>query len=236
MGKPKRILIIEDEPAIRDGLENLFVFHGYDVATYNDGESGLQAALTLPSDLVILDLMLPLKDGFQVCQELRQKKPRLPIIMLTAKTSEDDIVNGLKLGADDYVPKPFSLRILLTRVENLIHRELRGNTLSKLVAGPWKVSEKNLEAINTKTGVKIELTSREVDILIFLSSGDRDSKSREELLSSVWGYRDASDVETRTVDIHIAKLRKKLELDPKDPKVVMTVRGRGYRLAGQDEN
>lgn len=229
------IIVIEDEPAIRDGLQNLFLFHGYRVSAYSDGPSGLRAALEESAQLVILDVMLPGKDGFQVCQEIRAAKPNLPIIMLTAKTSEDDIINGLKLGADDYIPKPFSLRILLTRVENLIRRETRGLEIELLKIGHWQVSGRNLEATHTKNGMKLELTSREIEILQFLASRNCDSKTREELLSTVWGYRDASDVETRTVDIHIAKLRKKLEDDPKNPKLITTVRGRGYRLVTNDE-
>lgn len=229
------ILVIEDEPAIRDGLQNLFLFHGYRVSSYSDGPAGLKAALEEPAQLVILDVMLPGKDGFQVCQEIRAAKPNLPIIMLTAKTSEDDIVNGLKLGADDYIPKPFSLRILLTRAENLIRRESRGLEIETLKIGHWRVSGRNLEATHIENKTKLELTSREIEILQFLASRNCDSKTREELLSNVWGYRDASDIETRTVDIHIAKLRKKLELDPKNPKFITTVRGRGYRLVTNDE-
>lgn len=229
------IIVIEDEPAIRDGLQNLFLFHGYRVSAFSDGPAGLKAALEEQAQLVILDVMLPGKDGFQVCQEIRAKKPSLPIIMLTAKTSEDDIVNGLKLGADDYIPKPFSLRILLTRVENLIRRAARDLEFEILAIGPWNISGRNLEAIRKEGKKRAELTTREIDILQFLASRDFDSKTREELLSNVWGYRDASDIETRTVDIHIAKLRKKLEDDPKDPKYIVTVRGRGYRLVNSNE-
>lgn len=233
MTSAKHILIVEDEPAIRDGLQNLFVFHGYKVSACPDGTTGLRSALENQVHLVILDVMLPGKDGFQVCHEIRKAKPRLPVIMLTAKTSEDDIVNGLKLGADDYIAKPFSLRILLTRVENLLNRDFRGNDIESLRLGSWLISEKNLEAKNIDDGRCIELTAREVEILQFLASDGFESKSREELLANVWGYRDASDIETRTVDIHIAKLRKKLEADAKDPKLILTVRGRGYRLMGE---
>lgn len=235
MTKSKHILIVEDEPAIRDGLQNLFAFHGYQVSVCLDGNSGLKSATQDPVDLVILDVMLPGKDGFQVCQEIREKKPRLPIIMLTARTSEDDIVNGLKLGADDYIPKPFSLRILLTRVENLLKRDSRGSEEKNLLAGPWKISGKNLTATHQFNGKSIELTPREVEILDFLASLNHDSKTREELLSQVWGYRDAADLETRTVDIHIAKLRKKLEIDAKAPEIILTIRGRGYRLVKAHE-
>lgn len=235
MTKRRHILIVEDEPAIRDGLQNLFVFHGYKVSVGLDGTSGLALALQNPVDLVVLDVMLPGKDGFEVCQAIRETKPRLPIIMLTAKTSEDDIVNGLKLGADDYIPKPFSLRILLTRVENLLQRDSRGADDKTLLAGPWKISGKNLTATHLGNGNSVELTSREVEILDFLASRDHDGKTREELLSQVWGYREAADLETRTVDIHIAKLRKKLENDAKNPQIILTVRGRGYRLVQNNE-
>ncbi|MBN8542621.1 MAG: response regulator transcription factor [Deltaproteobacteria bacterium] len=235
MANSKHILLIEDEPAIRDGLQNLFVFHGYRVSACPDGISGLSAALQETVHLVVLDVMLPGKDGFQVCQEIRAAKPNLPIVMLTAKTSEDDIINGLKLGADDYIPKPFSLRILLTKAESLIRRESRDLEAETLSIGPWLISGRNLEAYHTETKKKVELTSREIEILQFLFSRDCNSKTREELLSNVWGYRDASDIETRTVDIHIAKLRKKLESDPKNPTSILTVRGRGYRLVLKNE-
>lgn len=229
------IILVEDEPAIRNGLQNLFLFHGYRVSAFSDGPSGLKAALEEPAHLVILDVMLPGKNGFQVCQEIRANKPSLPIIMLTAKTSEDDIINGLKLGADDYIPKPFSLRILLTRVENLIRKESRGFETETFTIGRWQVSGRNLEAIHTTNSERLEFTVREIEILQFLASRGCDSKTREELLSNVWGYRDASDIETRTVDIHIAKLRKKIEVDPKNPKIIVTVRGRGYRLVINNE-
>ena len=235
MTNSKQIILIEDEPAIRDGLQNLFVFHGYQVSAFADGITGLAAALNNAVHLVVLDVMLPGKDGFQVCQEIRAAKPSLPIMMLTAKTSEDDIVNGLKLGADDYIPKPFSLRILLTKAESLIRRESRGLENEMFLVGNWQISGRNLEAIHLKNDKKVELTSREIEILQYLVSRGCDSKTREELLSNVWGYRDASDIETRTVDIHIAKLRKKLEPDPKNPIFILTVRGRGYRLVLNNE-
>jgi two-component system response regulator RegX3 len=235
MANSKHIILIEDEPAIRDGLQNLFVFHGYRVSAFSDGLTGLSAVLGENAHLVILDVMLPGKNGFQVCQEIRLAKPNLPIIMLTAKTSEDDIINGLKLGADDYIPKPFSLRILLTKAESLIRRESRGLENETLLVGNWQISGRNLEAIDIENGTKIELTTREIEILQFLVSRGGDSKTREELLSNVWGYRDASDIETRTVDIHIAKLRKKIERDPKNPTCILTVRGRGYRLVLKNE-
>jgi DNA-binding response OmpR family regulator len=235
MANSKHVILIEDEPAIRDGLQNLFVFHGYRVSAFSDGLTGLSAALGENAHLVILDVMLPGKNGFDVCQEIRLAKPTLPIIMLTAKTSEDDIINGLKLGADDYIPKPFSLRILLTKAESLIRRESRGLENETLLVGNWRISGRNLEAIDIENKTKVELTSREIEILQFLVSRGGDSKTREELLSNVWGYRDASDIETRTVDIHIAKLRKKIERDPKNPTCILTVRGRGYRLVQNNE-
>ncbi len=222
------ILVVEDEDAIRDGLADVFVYHGYDVTAVADGREGLERALSGAYHLIVLDLMLPSVDGFTICDEVRRKDRSQPIVMLTAKGDEDDIIRGLESGADDYVTKPFSVRELVARVEAVLRRS------QKLVADHEKVRWEGM-TVDPRTltaqvsGRTIELTRRETDILRYLIRNADRPVSRKELLGEVWGYRDP-DIETRTVDIHIAKLRRKIEEDPDAPRRIRTVRGEGYRI------
>ena len=227
--KSPRILIVEDEDPIRSGLKNLFIYHGFDVTDVGDGEAGLLAAQNNPFEIVILDVMLPKMNGFDVCEGIRRHSKKLPIIMLTAKTSEEDIVNGLSLGADDYVGKPFSVQELLLRVQAVLRRTqpLRSEKIcigGRLVIDPASLTA-NGDGIN-----ELIFTLREVELLQFLAQDDFRTKTREEILHQVWGYKEGPEYDTRTVDIHIAKLRKKIEPHPKSPEFIRTVRGRGYQL------
>ena len=209
MERKPRILVVEDEAAIRTGLADVLVFHGYDVDAVADGRDGLAKALSGRYDLLLLDVMLPGRDGFTICDEVRKVDRAQPIIMLTAKTSDEDIVNGLTLGADDYVAKPFAIAQLVLRVKAVLRRS----------------------RVGTETAARIALDGVDIDALNLLGRrGDETLASRAELLTRVWGYDRTVDIETRTVDIHIAKLRRKIEPDAKEPRNLVTVRGAGYRL------
>jgi DNA-binding response OmpR family regulator len=225
-----RILIVEDEAAIRDGLTDVLVYHGFAVDAVADGRDGLKKALSGRYDLILLDVMLPGRDGFSICDEIRKADRAQPIIMLTAKTSDEDIVNGLTLGADDYVAKPFSIAQLVLRVKAVLRRSRIGIELAKQIrlAGDVEIDTQNLSG--RRGGVDLTFTRREIEILQYLQSNAERPVSRAELLTRVWGYDRTAEIETRTVDIHIAKLRRKIEVDVKDPRNLITVRGAGYRL------
>jgi len=232
MQKKARLLIVEDEVAIREGLIDVFVYHGYDVDFSGDGTEGLQKALTGSFDLILLDVMLPGMNGFEICNQVREHDRDQAIIMLTAKSSDEDIIEGLTLGADDYVAKPFSIAQLLLRVQAVLRRT------RSIVEQGNKISLGNEVVIDTQnlSGLKgeetISFTRREIDILHYLQANSQRPVSRDELLNKVWGYAADADLETRTVDIHIAKLRRKIEANPSQPCYLVTVRGAGYRLDG----
>ncbi len=230
MDRKRRLLIVEDEEAIRSGLVDVFVFHGYDVKSTADGRDGLNQALAGGFDLILLDVMLPSMNGFDICNEIRQVDRDQPIIMLTAKVSDEDIVNGLKLGADDYIGKPFGVQELVLRVEAVLRRAKDATDLPETIAfaDGLKIDGRNL---NGRRGdVEISFTRREIEILRYLHAHAERPVSRDELLSEVWGYAKHLDIETRTVDIHVAKPRRKIESDPKSPSHLITVRGAGYKL------
>ena len=225
--KDKRILIVEDEEHIRRGLVDVLVFHGFEVVAVDNGLDGLKEAQSRRFDAIILDIMLPGMDGYGVCEEIRQKDKRVPIVMLTAKSTEDDVIEGLSLGADDYIKKPFSVRELVLRIEAILRR-----------SGPEKPEQLELgsgviiDFDNLKIAGEKEqpLTEREADIIAYLAKNHHRPVSREELLTEVWDYRNAELFETRTVDIHIAKIRKKIERDSSSPENLVTVRAKGYKL------
>ena len=226
MSRKARLLIVEDEAAIRSGLVDVFVYHGYEVETAEHGEAGLHKALGGSFDLVLLDVMLPGMDGFEICNRIRQQDRQQPVIMLTAKSSDEDIVQGLTLGADDYVAKPFSVTQLVLRVQAVLRRTGIG------LAQAREINLVNGVVIDTENlcAGDIAFTRREMDLLQYLNQQSDRPVPREELLARVWGYANHLEIETRTVDIHIAKLRRKIETDPANPEAIITVRGAGYRL------
>ena len=222
-----RVLVVEDELSIRQGLCDVLTFRGYRVESAADGRAALSLIAALPFDLILLDVMLPEIDGFAVCAAIRAGRSEVPIVMLTAKGSEEDILHGFELGADDYVTKPFSVRQLLARVQALLKRAGKLETESFRV-GPFEVQPEH--ALAKSTLGSVELSSREIQILRLLSEEPGRIVSRRTLLREVWGMNNVENVETRTVDVHIAKLRKKLGDD--SATLVETVRGQGYRVCG----
>ena len=228
MKKPKAsILVVEDDKAILNGLLDVLVFNGYEVAGVEDGGEGLQKALEGRYDLVVLDVMLPTLDGFSICEKIRNERPGQAIIILTAKGSEDDIVTGFKAGADDYISKPFSLRELMVRVEAILRRFGKNLGDEQLRSHGIFFDGKTLMASHNQQAV--ELTRREMDIVLYLHRHRDRIISKKELLGEVWNYMD-TDIETRTVDIHILKLRKKIGSLIGGTPFIITVRGEGYRL------
>jgi len=234
MTRKPQLLIVEDEPAIRAGLVDVFVYHGFDVEALADGREGLARALRGRFDMVLLDVMLPGLDGFSICAELRERDRDLPIVMLTAKSADEDVIHGLALGADDYVAKPFSVAQLVLRVQAVLRRSrpaLLEDARLRLGDGT-EIDTRNLSA---DVGGRTQgFTRREMEVLQYLGAHSERPVPREELLHRVWGYAPEMQIETRTVDIHIAKLRRKLEVDPKQPRHLLTVRGGGYRLLTVD--
>lgn len=230
MTRKLRILVVEDETAIRNGLVDVFIFHGYEVESTADGREGLDLALTGTFDLVLLDIMLPGLNGYEICEGIRRADRDQPIIMLTAKTSDEDIIQGLSLGADDYVAKPFSVAQLVLRAQAVLRRSRAGLEMASTIylSGETEIDTQNL--CGRRGAETLEFTRREVEILQYLQVNSDRPVSREELLTKVWGYARDLGIETRTVDIHIAKLRRKIEVDSGSPANLVTVRGAGYRL------
>lgn len=219
------VLIIEDSEDMAYGLKTNLEYEDYQVTVATDGEEGLQQALEVSPDLIILDLTLPKLDGLSLLSELRSKGVQIPVLILTARGEEQDKVTGLKLGADDYVTKPFALLELLARVEALLRRADNA-TASSLKTGDIEI---NAAARTVKRdGKDVELAPRELELLIALVKQNGQVVSRQELLHTVWGH--AGRVETRTVDTHVAELRRKLETDPSNPRYIHTVRKVGYRF------
>jgi two-component system response regulator RegX3 len=222
-----RILVVEDDSSLLRGLMDVLIFNGYEAKGAADGEQGLKAGLEEQFDLILLDVMLPGVDGFTICKEIRKKKPNQGIIMITAKGSEDDIVTGFKAGADDYIPKPFSLREVMVRIEAVLRRSGKNLGDQEVHFRDIFFDGKNLKANFQDRSV--ELTRREMDIVLYLYRHQDRIVSKKELLTEVWHYADA-DIETRTIDIHMLKLRKKIATLIKDVPFISTIRGEGYRL------
>jgi len=228
----KRILVVEDNDDLAFGLRNNLEVEGYEVAVERDGRAGLDRARTWRPDLMVLDLMLPGLDGFRVLRSLREGGDATPVLILTARGEEADKVRGLRLGADDYVTKPFGLLELLARVEALLRRSA-GSSAGAAGAAPEVQRFGDVE-VNpghrtvTRGGVSVDLTPKELDLLLALLRHDEAVVSRLDLLHEVWGY--SADVVSRTVDTHVAELRRKLEADPANPRHILTARKAGYRL------
>jgi len=228
-----KVLIVEDDQAMAVALRDGFEYEGYAVQVARDGAAGLKAASEKELDLIILDVMLPKVSGFDVCKQLRGVGNSTPIIMLTARGQEIDKVVGLKIGADDYVTKPFSFMELMARVEALLRRtHRRAETVEEFRFGDISVNFKKFEV--TKAGAPIELSAREFNILKYFIEHRGEVVTRDQLLDSVWGY--GSFPLTRTVDMHIAKLRQKIEDSPHDPRHIVTVHRVGYKFIVRNED
>ena len=224
----KKILIIEDDPGIQLSLKDEFESEGFDVYGADNGLIGMEMIEQNPPDLIILDLMLPFLNGYQICKKLRQEGNNVPILMLTVKDQEVDKVLGLELGADDYVTKPFSLRELLARVNALLRRSSEKISESSVFCiGGSKFDLNKFEAL--KNGKVIEYTTLEFQMLKLLSERRGQVVTREDFLNRVWGENNTVVTE-RTIDSHIANIRKKLEDDSSDPRYITSIRGVGYKL------
>ena len=231
----KMILIVEDEPSIVDILTFNLHKEGYDTLSAGDGETGLRLIREKNPDLVLLDVMLPMLDGFSICRRLREEGLGVPIIMLTAREDESDKVFGLELGADDYITKPFSMRELLARVRANIRRTVIAETgrpasdTDRLDFGGLTLHPGRMEA--RKNDAALALSGREYDLLSFFMHNPDKVFSREELMREVWNYEFYGDL--RTVDVTIRRLREKIEDNPGDPQFLLTRRGMGYLFVTQ---
>lgn len=224
------ILVVEDDAPIRRGVVDTLTFGGYRTLEAGDGQKGLDLALSSDVDLVLLDILMPKVDGLEVLSKIRQAKPALPVIMLTARGEEQDRVRGLKAGADDYVVKPFGPSELLARVEAVLRRSAeRPSTLGRLRVAGREIDFERREVIHDD-GQRIVLPQREAEVLAYLAANRGRAVSRDELLSRVWGV-DPRGMSTRTVDMAVARLREQLRDDPTTPAVIVTVRAKGYMLA-----
>jgi DNA-binding response OmpR family regulator len=227
---PRQILTIEDDAAIRRGVVDALTFSGFSVLQASDGLEGLEMAVRCQYDLLLLDLVLPHRSGLDVLRELRAIRPAVPVIVLSARGEEQDRVMGLRLGADDYVVKPFSVKELLARVEAVLRRSAeRPTDVSRLTFTGGRADFDRRE-VRFDDGERVELSERESELLryLFLHSGR--AIAREELLANVWRISPRG-AETRTIDMHIARLREKLRDDADQPRLLLTVRGKGYMFA-----
>ena len=222
-----KVLIIEDEPNMILGLKDSCEYEGYEVVVARDGKEGLDKAATEKPDIILLDVMLPLMSGIDVCRTLRTRGIETPIVMLTARSQETDKVVGLEVGADDYVTKPFSVKELLARIRAHLRRSAKQVVeMESFTFGDVELNFKKYAA--RKGGQALDLSAREFEILRYLIRHRGEIVTRDQLLDEVWGYE--SSPITRTVDNHIAKLRQKIELDPSEPQHIVTVHRLGYRF------
>ncbi|WP_026101133.1 response regulator transcription factor RpaB [Synechococcus sp. PCC 7336] len=238
--RKERILVVDDEASIRRILETRLSMIGYDVVTASDGEEALDVFHTQDPDLVVLDVMMPKLDGYGVCQELR-KESDIPIIMLTALGDVADRITGLELGADDYVVKPFSPKELEARIRSVLRRVEKSNSAGIPSSGVIHVNALRIDTNKRqvyKGDERIRLTGMEFSLLELLVGRSGEPFSRSEILQEVWGYTPERHVDTRVVDVHISRLRAKLEDDPSNPELILTARGTGYlfqRIVKDDE-
>jgi DNA-binding response OmpR family regulator len=234
MGK-QIILVIEDDEAIRRGIVDALCFDGYKTLEAAEGKTGLASALQSPCDLILLDLVLPKIGGLSILEEVRKSRPALPVIILTARGEESDRIKGLKLGADDYVVKPFSVKELLARMQAVLRRTPgRPSDLSSIPFSGGRLDVDRGE-VHFDDGQRGELSEREIELLRYLAVNFERAVSRDEIMERVWRINPRAIIETRTIDMHIARLREKLRDDPANPRIILTVRGKGYRFAGTEE-
>ncbi len=222
------ILLVEDQEALRMTLTDRLSSEGYEVECARDGQEGLDKALRSTYDLILLDVMLPRKNGFDVCREVREAGVATPMIMLTARGETVDKIVGLKLGADDYVAKPFDMMELMARVEALLRRTSSNGASGVQQFGELRVDLKGTEV--TRRGKPVPLSAREFQLLRYFIEHRGVTLPRHQILAEVWGY--SSETFTRTLDVHVASLRQKLETDPKRPELILTVPGLGYKFSG----
>ncbi len=229
----ERILTIEDDPAIRRGIVDALRFAGYETLEAGDGDAGLELAVKGQFDLLLLDLVLPGREGFEILEQVRRLRPTLPVIILTARGEEADRVRGLRDGADDYVVKPFSIKELLARVEAVMRRSAeRPSDLSEITIPGGRIDLDRRE-VRFDDGRRSELSEREVEIVHYLANNSGRAIARDELLANVWRIT-PKGLSTRTIDMHVARLREKLETDPGRPEVILTVRGKGYMFTNHE--
>ena len=220
------VLIVEDDPALLTGLKDNFAYKGYKVLTAADGEKGLDAALNARPDLILLDLMLPKINGYEICRLIRQEGLEMPIIMLTAKSEESDVVLGLNIGADDYVTKPFSINELLARASAFLRRARKADSEDVIEFGDLRLDRAAHRLF--RAGAEIELSPKEFNLLLYFVEKTGRALTRDEILNAVWGYD--CIVTSRSVDRFVTTLRNKIEPDPANPVFIHTVRQVGYRF------
>ncbi len=225
-----KVLTVEDDAAIRRGIVDSLTFAGYDVIETGHGDAGLEMAISRDYDLLLLDLVLPGANGLEILRQLRKSRPTQPVIILTALGQESDRVQGLKLGADDYVVKPFSVKELLARVEAVLRRCPGRPSDVQQFKVPGGTADLARQEICFDDGQRTELSSREIELLRYLASNHGRAITRDEILANVWRIS-PKGVSTRTIDMHVARLREKLRDDPHQPAVIVTVRGKGYMFA-----
>ena len=230
----RTILTVEDDAAIRRGIVDALRYAGYGVIEAGNGDVGLEMAVGQNFDLLLLDLVLPRRSGLEILRAVRQTRPTLSVIVLTARGEESDRVEGLRLGADDYVVKPFSVRELLARVEAVLRRAPERPIDVLQIELPQAVADFARREVRFADGQRVELSEREIELLRYLVANAGRAITRDELLAHVWRISPAG-VSTRTIDMHVARLREKLRDDPAEPRIVMTVRGKGY-MFGHPQN
>jgi two-component system, OmpR family, alkaline phosphatase synthesis response regulator PhoP len=231
--KTQRLLLIEDEPGLVMTLTDLLGGEGYDVKSVQDGKDGLDIACAGEFDVIVLDIMLPGMNGFDLCRDLRRRGVRTPILMLTARGELGDKVKGLTLGADDYLPKPFAIPELLARLQALLRRAALPEAGRNVKTYEFDSVVVDFRSTTVRRdGEAVEMSAREFELLCYLIDHRGATVSRRQLLKDVWGYDFA--MLTRTVDVHFGLLRQKLEVDPKHPRHLLTVRGLGYKFVGDE--
>ena len=229
----RRVLVVEDDSAIRQGIADALTFAGYEVLQAANGNEGMAQGLRATIDLLMLDLILPGPSGFDILKAVRAARPTLPVIILTARGEEGDRVQGLRLGADDYVVKPFSVRELLARVEAVLRRSPERPKHVNKIELPHGVADLSRSEVRFENGKRAELSEREVELLRYLATNPGRAISRDEILLRVWRL-DPKRMATQTIDMHVTNLREKLRDDAENPKVLLTVRGKGYMIAAHE--